>query len=148
MVYLSKSQKAVLVCSKRVSCLYLYEQAREVDLRSLDFVIKYFRTRQFFFFHFHFKEWLNLHILDLWSAWYVHLYSHSLNIYCLFWPAVGCCMHLKAGQKTFCGRFQIFFLLSTIFLLFHLKRIILTVIPRCGKWECIIVPIRQHSWDF
>ena len=49
MVYLSKSQKAVLVCSKRVSCLYLYEQAREVDLRSLDFVIKYLRTRQFFF---------------------------------------------------------------------------------------------------
>ena len=31
---------------------------------------------------------------------------------CVFQPAFGCCAHLKAGQNTFFGSFQTFYLIS------------------------------------
>ena len=45
-----------------------------------------------------------------------------VNQYCVFWPAFGCCSHLKAGRNTFFQSFSNFFpLFKHVSVNFHLK---------------------------
>ena len=76
------------------------------------------------------------------------LEAHCLkrNICCVFWPAFGCCAHLKAGPTFFFSHFQPFFLYFKPFSVISRLKSTKNVVALKNRWIISWIQVWWHLW--